>query len=103
MQSWQKRLINNIVCLLVGFGFGILIMKIQSPTNVEYVYPDIPTDVLVKDSIFRDSIYIIKDSIIERIIYVEKNYEETVSNILSNSDSANIQFFTEYIEHYNNQ
>jgi hypothetical protein len=60
-------------------------------------------EILVKDSIFRDSIYIVKDSIIERIVYVEKNYEETVNNILSNSDSANIQFFTDYIERYNNK
>lgn len=101
MQDWLKLLISNIICLIVGLFIGAFIVD-EAPVEVPAV--EIPNvEVLNKDSIFRDSIYIVKDSIIERIVYVEKNYEETVNNILSNSDSANIQFFTDYIERYNNQ
>lgn len=101
MQTWLKFLISNIICLIVGLFVGAFIVD-EAPAEIPTV--EIPNvDVLNKDSIFRDSIYIVKDSIIERIVYVEKNYEETVDNILSNSDSANIQFFTDYIERYNNQ
>lgn len=101
MQTWLKFLISNIVCLIVGLIIGINLFEKDSSKIPPVEIP--PETTLDKDSIFRDSIYIVKDSIIERIIYVEKNYEETVDNILSNSDSANIQFFTEYIKHYNNQ
>ena len=100
MQTWLKFLISNIICLIVGLFIGINIFKRDSELPSVVIPPETIFD---KDSIFRDSIYIVKDSIIERIVYVEKNYEETVNNILSNSDSANIQFFTDYIEYYNNQ
>ena len=59
--------------------------------------------ILTKDHIIRDSIYIINDSIIEKIKYIEREYEEDTNVILSNSDSANIVYFTEYLEYYNNK
>lgn len=58
---------------------------------------------IVRDSIIRDSIYIVNDSIIEKIKYIDKKYNEKVSTIMSSSDSINLCFFSEYINHYNNQ
>ena len=58
---------------------------------------------VVRDSIIRDSIYIVNDSIIEKIKYIDKKYDEKVSTIMSSSDSINLCFFSEYINHYNNQ
>ena len=99
MRDWLKRLIVNIISFAIGIIIGTLI--VPKPIVNDGI-PDF-VDSLSTDSIYRDSIYIVNDSIVERIIYLEKNYEENVSNILSNSDSTNLRLFTEYIEHYNNQ
>lgn len=99
MRDWLKRLIVNIISFAIGIIMGTLIVPKPIANNG---IPD-SVDSLSTDSIYRDSIYIVNDSIVERIIYIEKNYEENVSNILSNSDSTNLRLFTEYIEHYNNQ
>lgn len=53
------------------------------------------------ERIIRDSIYIVKDSIQKKIIYLDKEYKEKVEEILSSSDSTNLQFFIEYINNYN--
>ena len=58
---------------------------------------------IVRDSIIRDSIYIVNDSIVEKIKYIDKKYDEKVFTIMSSSDSINLCFFSEYIDHYNNQ
>ena len=104
MRDWLKRLIINIICFTIGVIIGTLIVPkpIVNNGNSDYI-DNFNKDSLSADSIYRDSIYIVNDSIVERIIYLEKNYEENVSNILSNSDSTNLCLFTEYIEHYNNQ
>lgn len=65
-----------------------------SPPNVQEI---------VRDSIIRDSIYIVNDSIVEKIKYIDKEYDEKVSIIMSSSDSINLCFFSEYIDRYNNQ
>lgn len=58
---------------------------------------------IMRDSIIRDSIYIVNDSIVEKIKYIDKKYDEKVSTIMSSSDSINLCFFSEYIDRYNNQ
>lgn len=58
---------------------------------------------IVRDSIIRDSIYIVNDSIVEKIKYIDKEYDEKVSIIMSSSDSINLCFFSEYIDRYNNR
>lgn len=102
MRNWLKPLIINIICFIAG-----ILVAIATKPAVNNGIPDytdnLNKDSLSTDSTYRDSIYIVNDSIIERIIYIEKNYEKNVSNILSNSDSTNLCLFTEYIEHYNNQ
>lgn len=56
--------------------------------------------ILTKDHIIRDSIYIINDSIRTEISYIEKNYDKEVNTIMSNSDSSNLEFFTRYLEDF---
>ena len=58
---------------------------------------------IVRDSIIRDSIYIVNDSIVEKIKYIDKEYDEKVSTIMSSSDNINLYFFSEYIDRYNNR
>ena len=66
--------------------------------------PSIPNvQEIVRDSLIRDSIYIVNDSIVEKIKYIDKKYDEKVSTIMSSSDSINLCFFSEYINRYNNQ
>lgn len=96
MRNWLKPLIINIICFTAGVILGTSIVPKPVVNNGIPNY----VDSLDND---RDSIYIVIDSIVERIIYIEKNYEENVSNILSNSDSTNLCYFTEYLEYYNNK
>lgn len=56
---------------------------------------------IVRDSLIRDSIYTVNDSIVEKIKYIDKEYDEKVYTIMSSSDSINFYFFVEYIKNYN--
>lgn len=78
---------------------GLIIIYLSSPKK------DISPNVqeVVRDSIIRDSIYIVNDSIVEKIKYIDKEYDEKVSTIMSSSDSINLCIYAEYINHYNNQ
>ena len=79
----------------------IIIYLYVSKRNSNLSTPNVQE--IVRDSIIRDSIYIVNDSIIEKIKYIDKKYNEKVSTIMSSSDSINLCFFSEYINHYNNQ
>lgn len=79
----------------------IIIYLYTSKRNSNLSTPNVQE--IVRDSIIRDSIYIVNDSIIEKIKYIDKKYNEKVSTIMSSSDSINLCFFSEYINHYNNQ
>ena len=60
--------------------------------------PNIET--ITRDSIIRDSIYIINDSIRTEILYLEQKYDKEATAIMSSSDSINFEFFTRYLEDY---
>ena len=64
--------------------------------------PSLPPNIesLTKDSIIRDSIYIINDSIRTEILYLEQKYDKETTAIMSSSDSVNFEFFTRYLEDY---
>lgn len=95
MQILQRiyQIIKYLICFIIGIFLGKLTK--DSPKNIEI--PTIDTITII------DSFYIINDSIIEKIKYIEREYEEDTNVILSNSDSANIVYFTEYLEYYNNK
>ena len=65
---------------------GLIIIYLSAPKK------DISPNVqeVVRDSIIRDSIYIVNDSIVEKIKYIDKEYDEKVSTIMSSSDSINL-------------
>lgn len=56
--------------------------------------------VITRDSIIRDSIYIVNDSIITKIKYIYKEYDKEVVDIISSNDSTNLVLFSRYIENY---
>ena len=82
---------------------GLLIIYLLSSRKSHLDLPIVDVQEIVRDSIIRDSIYIVNDSIVEKIKYIDKEYDEKVSTIMSSSDSINLCFFSEYIDRYNNQ
>jgi hypothetical protein len=90
--NW-KRIIELILVFIIGSLLGYWLR----PTP-DLKTPDI--QILKTDSIIRDSIYIVNDCIRTKIIYLEQKYDKETSTIMSNSDSANIEFFTRYLEDY---
>ena len=90
--SWKR--INDIflafICgLLIGYCWN-------EPRPVKIPDPEI----IIRDSIVRDSIFIINDSIKTEILYLEQKYDKETSTIMSSSDSVNFEFFTRYLEDY---
>lgn len=100
MTRSEKILISGlVVCALVIF---ILFLNNEKSTTIEEVIPPYIEEIK-QDSLFRDSINISNDSIESEIKDINDNYEKEVSIIMSSSDSANLLFFTKYIEDYNNR
>lgn len=63
----------------------------------------VPTSTkIVKDSLVRDTLYNIKDSITSKITIVKEAYEKEKATIMANDTTADMQFFTNYINNYNN-
>ena len=95
MQILQRiyQSLKYLICFIIGLFIG----KLTYPTIDELTYPIIDTITII------DSFYIVNDSIVERIKYIEREYEKDTAIILSNSDSANVVYFTEYLELYNNK
>ena len=57
---------------------------------------------IIKDSIIRSEIIKENEVIKWKIKNVEKRHDKEVSTILSNSDSANLIYFSNYIRQYQN-
>lgn len=70
----------------------------SEPRTVKIPDPEIIT----RDSIVRDSIFIINDSIKTEILYLEQKYDKETSTIMSSSDSVNFEFFEQYLRQYQN-
>lgn len=88
------QILKYLICFIIGLGIGSLF---NVPHQGTLTPPDIDTIKIT------DSFYIVNDSIVEKIKYIEREYEEDTAIIMSNSDSANLCYFTEYLEHYNNK
>ena len=86
-----------IICFLELFIIGYLINDRKNFYNS----PD--TEEIKKDSIIRDSIYIINDSIRTEIKYIKEQYKKDSTDIMSANDSVLLDAFTRYIEDYNNK
>lgn len=90
---------SEIIKYLLTFIIGIVIGYLITPNN-SVVVPPVELEGLVQDSIKRDSIHKVNDTIITKIIYLEKEYEKEVETIMSNDDSTNYVLFSGYIEDY---
>ena len=89
----MKRLSKLIIVFILGglLGYWLKpIPKLEIPTTQE----------LKKDSVIRDSIFIVNDCIRTKVIYLEQKYDKETTAIMSSSDSINFEFFTRYLEDY---
>lgn len=92
---------SKIIKYLLIFIIGIIVgyFSIQNSNTIESTIPP-KIEEIEQDSVKRDSIIKANDSIITKIIYIEKEYEKEVSNVMSNDDSTNMVLFSRYIEDY---
>lgn len=90
----MKSIIKAILCI----GFGVIIGCYLHKDNTKIEFKEI-----TRDSIIRDSIYLANDSIITKIQYIEKQYDEKIDIIYNSNDSMQLQLFTKYINNYNNK
>ena len=87
-----------VICFLELFIIGYLI---NDRKNYE---PSISkSEELQKDSVIRDSIYIVNDSIRTEIKYIKEQRKKDSVSIMSANDSVLLDVFTRYIEDYNNK
>ena len=90
------------LCYITIILMGLLIIYLLSSRRDHIDLPIVDVQEIVRDSIIRDSIFIVNDSIVKEIEYIDKKYDEKVSTIMSSSDSVNLCFISEYIDRYNN-
>ena len=84
--------------LIASFFIGYVLGKHNSK---KIVIPSTPITI-IKDSIIRNEIIKENEVIKWKIKDAEKQYDKEVFTILSNSDSANLIYFSNYIRQYQN-
>ena len=87
-----------LVCLLEAFTIGYLLDN-RTPTIPQE--PQIKE--IVRDSLIRDSIFIVNERIKREIVYVKEQYKKDSTDIMSASDSVLLSKFSAYIEEYNSK
>lgn len=87
-----------LVCLLEAFIIGYLLNN-RTPT----IPPDTQTKEIVRDSLIRDSIFIVNERIKREIVYVKEQHKKDSIDIMSASDSVLLSKFSAYIEEYNSK
>lgn len=92
----DKKYIIILTIVIASFLLGYVLGN----TKVT-VIPSTPVKI-VRDSIIRDTLYNENEVIKWKIKNVEKQYDKEVSTILSNTDSANFIYFSNYIERHKN-
>ena len=86
----MKKIILVVGLLIIGYIIGYYS---HSPTQV--IYKTIEVDKKI-----RDSLNIVNDTITNKIEHITKKYYEKRDSILNNDSSADMLFFTNYIESY---
>ena len=86
----MKKIILIVGLLIIGYIIGYYL---HSPTQV--IYKTIEVDKKI-----RDSLNIVNDTITNKIEHITKKYYEKRDSILNNDSSADMLFFTNYIESY---
>ena len=85
-----------VIGIIIGFSSSYLIKKPETITK------PITTE-LVKDSLVRDTLYKTNDSIVTKIIYLNKEYERKKDSIINNDVSSDLLFFSAYVESHTNR
>ena len=93
-----NKILIGILLIIASFLIGYVLGKHNSK---KIVIPSTPITI-IKDSIIRNEIIKENEVIKWKIKNVEKRYDKEVSAILSNSDSANLIYFSNYIRQYQN-
>lgn len=99
MQKQLRTILNwlikifLVVIVVSGINYFVIskqLNNIKIPANTE----------IIKDSLVRDTLYNTRDSLTTKIIHIEKTYEEKKSDIMANDTTADMLFFTNYINNY---
>lgn len=86
----MKKILLVVGILIMGYIIGYYS---HSPTQIIYK----PIEV---DKKIRDSLNIVNDTITNKIEHITRKYYEKRDSILNNDSSADMLFFTRYIENY---
>ena len=89
----------TLVLVMVSVGCGFYMGKLAHSTPVQPLDPEI----IYLDSLIKDTLYLVNDSIDKEINDLDSDKKEAINNLISASDSANLLFFSKYIESYNNK
>ena len=93
----NKYLISALL-IIASFFIGYVLGRHNREVIVQ---PSTPVTI-IKDSIIREEIVKENEVIKWKIKNVEERYDQEVSIILSNTDSANLIYFSDYIRQYQN-
>lgn len=89
-----------LIKLFIIVGILFIIVRIEQLDNNIQSIPS--NKEIIRDSLVRDTLNHTKDSLTIKIVKIRETYEDKKAIIMSNDTSADIQFFTNYINHYNN-
>lgn len=89
-----------LIKLFIIVGIIFIIIRIEQLNNNIQSVPS--NKEIIRDSLVRDTLNHTKDSLTIKIVKIRETYEDKKAIIMSNDTSADIQFFTNYINHYNN-
>ena len=89
-----------LIKLFIIVGILFIIVRIEQLNNNIQSVPS--NKEIIRDSLVRDTLNHTKDSLTVKIVKIRETYEDKKAIIMSNDTSADIQFFTNYINHYNN-
>ena len=89
-----------LIKLFIIVGIIFIIARIEQLNNNIQSVPS--NKEIIRDSLVRDTLNHTKDSLTIKIVKIRETYEDKKAIIMFNDTSADIQFFTNYINHYNN-
>ena len=95
-----KTVLSWLIKLFIIVGILFIIVRIEQLNNNIKSVPS--NKEIIRDSLVRDTLNHTKDSLTIKIVKIRETYEDKKAIIMSNDTSADIQFFTNYINHYNN-
>lgn len=95
-----RTVLSWLIKLFIIVGILFIIIRIEKLNNNIQSIPS--NKEIIRDSLVRDTLNHTKDSLTIKIVKIRETYEDKKAIIMSNDTSADIQFFTNYINHYNN-